>query len=107
MNTLSYFKIQATDVPKAVAFYKAVFGWNFVKEENFPIEYYRIETENMFGGILKRPMQTPPMEYGTNAFTCSFIVENFDAMAAIITQNGSTVAMPKLPYPAVAGRVIL
>ena len=95
MNTIAYFEIQATDVPKAVAFYKAVFGWNFVKEESFPIEYYRIETTTMYGGILKRPMKTPPMEFGTNAFTCSIQVESFDITAQIILNNGGQVAMSK------------
>jgi len=101
MNTIAYFEIQATDVPKAVAFYKAVFGWNFVKEESFPIEYYRIETTTMYGGILKRPMKTPPMEFGTNAFTCSIQVESFDITAQIILNNGGQVAMSKF---AVLGR---
>lgn len=101
MNTIAYFEIQATDVPQAVAFYKAVFGWNFVKEETFPIEYYRIETATMYGGILKRPFKTPPMEFGTNAFTCSIQVENFDTTAQIILDSGGQVAMPKF---AVAGR---
>ena len=101
MNTIAYFEIQAADVPLAVAFYKAVFGWSFVKEETFPIEYYRIETENMYGGVLKRPMKTPPMEFGTNAFTCSVHVQDFDVTAQIILQNGGQVAMPKF---AVTGR---
>jgi len=101
MNTIAYFEIQATDVPQAVAFYKAVFDWNFVKEESFPIEYYRIETANMYGGILRRPVKTPPMEFGTNAFTCSIQVENFDDTAQIILDSGGQVAMLKF---AVAGR---
>jgi len=101
MNTIAYFEIQAADVPQAVAFYKAVFGWNFVKEESFPIEYYRIETDSIYGGVLKRPVKTPPMEFGTNAFTCSIQVQNFDAAAQIILNNGGKVAMPKF---AVAGR---
>lgn len=101
MNTLAYFEIQATDVPKAKAFYEAVFGWAFVKEETFPIEYYRIETKSIFGGLLKRPVPVPPMGTGTSAFTCSMQVENFDATAQIIMDNGGQVAMAKF---AVTGR---
>lgn len=101
MNTLAYFEIQATDVPKAKAFYEAVFGWNFVKEKTFPIEYYRIETENIFGGLLKRFAPTPQLGGGTNAFTCSIQVENFDTTAKIILDNGGIVAMDKF---AVVGR---
>ena len=99
MNTIAYFEIQAADVPQAVAFYKAVFGWNFVKEESFPIEYYRIETENMYGGLLKRPVNTPPAEFGTNAFTCSVQVERFDAVTQLILDNGGQVAMAKFAVP--------
>jgi uncharacterized protein len=101
MNTVAYFEIQATDVLKSKAFYEAVFSWNFVKEETFPIEYYRIETENMYGGLLKRFAPTPAMGGGTNAFTCSIQVENFDNTAEIIMANGGIVAMAKF---AVAGR---
>jgi len=101
MNTLAYFEIQATDVPKAKAFYEAVFGWAFIKEETFPIEYYRIETENMYGGLLKRFAPTPAMGGGTNAFTCSIQIENFDNTAKVIMQNGGMVAMDKF---AMAGR---
>lgn len=99
MNSIAYFEIQASDVPKAVEFYKGVFGWNFVKEEHLPIEYYRIETGSMYGGILQRPVKTPPMEYGTNAFTCSVMVENFDAVAEKIIALGGQVAMPKFAIP--------
>lgn len=99
MNTLAYFEIQATDVPKAKAFYEAVFGWAFVKKETFPIEYYRIETKSIFGGLLKRPVPVPPMGTGTNAFTCSMQVENFDATAQLIIDNGGQVAMAKFAVP--------
>jgi len=99
MNTVAYFEIQATDVPKAVAFYRAAFNWDFIKEENFPIEYYRIETPGMYGGVLKRPVPPPPMGAGTNAFTCSIQIENFDATAQTIMDNGGQVAMPKFAVP--------
>ena len=99
MNTLSYFEIQAADVQKAKVFYEKVFGWNFVREIFTPIEYYRIETATVFGGLLERPAATPPPGQGTNAFTCSFQVENFDATAQLIIDNGGQVAMAKFPVP--------
>ena len=46
-------------------------------------------------------MKTPPLEFGTNAFTCSIQVERFNTTAQIITDHGGQVAMPKF---AVAGR---
>ena len=57
------------------------------------------ETRFLDGGLLKRPTKTPPPECGTNAFTCSMEVENFDATANKILQNGGTVALPKFAVP--------
>ncbi len=100
MNTIAYFEIQASEPQKLVTFYKNVFGWNFVKEEFVPIEYYRMtDTSGIFGAILKRPTQTPPPQYGTNAFTCSIQVENFDDSSKKILDNGGTVAMPEFAIP--------
>ena len=101
MNTIGYFEIQATDPKKLIPFYKSIFGWNFIKEEYVPIEYYRIETGNMNGGLLKRPAQAPPPQHGTNTFTCSVVVENFDKTAKSILANGGKVTMPKF---AILGR---
>ncbi|HKC68845.1 MAG TPA: VOC family protein [Bacteroidia bacterium] len=95
MNTLGYFEIQSSDPKRDVNFYQTVFGWKFEKQEFAPIEYYQIKTETLSGGLLKRPMKTPPMEFGTNAFTCSFQVADFDATAKKIMDMGGQVAMPK------------
>jgi uncharacterized protein len=99
MNTIGYFEIQSSDLQREIKFYKSVFGWKFIKEDLFPIEYYRIETNGINGGLLKRPVNTPPREYGTNAFTCSIIVESFDTTSGLILQNGGQVAMPKFAVP--------
>lgn len=99
MNTIAFFEIQSSDPMRDRLFYEAVFGWKFIKEELVPIEYYRIETEGMYGGLLKRPAHIPPSECGTNAFTCSIQVANFDETAAIILKNGGKVALPKFAVP--------
>jgi uncharacterized protein len=102
MNTVSYFEIQADDCERAVAFYKDIFGWEFTKEENLPIDYYRIKTDGMNGGLLKRPARRlPGQENGTNAFVCSVMVENFDTMAKEIVENGGVIALPKFAVPSV------
>ncbi len=101
MNTISYFEIQASDVQASLAFYRDIFGWRFVREELVPIEYYRIEDAGINGGLLKRPAKTPPQEFGTNAFTCSVMVESFDETAKQIIEKGGTVAMPKFAVPGV------
>lgn len=99
MNTVGYFEIQSSDPQREIAFYKNVFGWKFTKEEFVQIEYYRIETESMYGGLLKRPAPVPSSESGTNAFCCSIQVENFDKTQELILQNGGIVALPKFAIP--------
>ncbi len=99
MNNIAYFEIQSSDPTRDKAFYESLFGWKFVKEELLSIEYYRIETDNMHGGLLKRPAKTPPMEFGTNAFTCSIQVSSFDQTASLIQKLGGQVALPKFAVP--------
>ena len=99
MNTIGYFEIQSSEPAREIEFYKTVFGWAFIKDPHIPIEYYRIETNDMNGGLLKRPVKTPPSEFGTNAFTCSIQVENFDETAKTIMTNGGKIAMPKFAIP--------
>ncbi len=99
MNTIGYFEIQSSDPKREINFYTAVFGWKFTKEENLPIEYYRIETENIHGGLLKRPDDTPPVNQGTNAYVCSIEVPDYDETHQIILKNGGEIAMPKFAVP--------
>ena len=99
MNTIGYFEIQSSDISRDIQFYQSVFGWKFIKEEFVPIEYYRIETNGIGGGLLKRPCKVPPIEFGTNAFTCSVQVGNFDKTAELIVQHGGQIAMPKFAIP--------
>ncbi len=99
MNTISYFEIQSSNPERDVQFYQAIFGWIFSPVEGLPIEYYQIKTENMFGGLLKRPVEIPPTHFGTNAFICSIQVENFDETSNKILENGGQIAMPKFAVP--------
>lgn len=99
MNQLCYFEIQSSNPAREAAFYQQVFGWTFTKIEGLPIEYYQIESPAMHGGLLARPASTPPTHCGTNAFTCSFEVENFDAAAEKISANGGQIAMEKFAIP--------
>ncbi len=99
MNNPAYFEIQASDLGKTIHFYTEIFGWKFIKEEGLPIEYYRIETEGVRGGLLKRPANIPPQECGTNSFTCSMMVENYDASAQKIMTHGGIVVMSKFAVP--------
>ena len=99
MNTVSYFEIQSTKPEREINFYKSVFGWAFIKEPAVPIEHYRIETNSIYGGLLKRPAPVPPPGTGTNAFVCSVQVDSFDKTNDIILQNGGQIALPKFAVP--------
>ena len=99
MNTISYFEIQSSDPGRDIKFYASIFSWKFIKEEFVPIEYYRIETNTIYGGLLKRPAKIPPKEHGTNAFVCSVLVENFDDTSDKIIKAGGQIALPKFAIP--------
>ena len=99
MNTIGYFEIQSSDPARDISFYEAVFDWKFTKQENVPVEYYLIQTNSIFGGLLKRPAPIPPSGSGTNAFVCSVQVANYDATHQLIMAYGGQVAMTKFAVP--------
>lgn len=101
VNTIGYFEIQTSNPEREIKFYHSLFGWVFTKDEGLPIEYYRIETNTINGGLLKRPAKIPPQEFGTNAFVCSVQVESFDKTSEQILSFGGQIAMPKF---AIVGR---
>ncbi len=101
MNSVGYFEIQADEPSRAVRFYSGVFGWKFEQVPGLPVEYWRIETDGISGGLLKRPALPPPPQSGTNAFVCSMQVVDFDATAAAILKAGGIVALPKFAVPGV------
>lgn len=100
MNNIIYFEIQSSNPERDIKFYSEVFTWTFTKVDGLPIQYYQIETPNLLhGGLLERPAQTPPTHCGTNAFTCSIQVENFDETAEKILALGGQVALEKFAIP--------
>jgi predicted enzyme related to lactoylglutathione lyase len=99
MNTIGYFEIQSSAPGREIKFYNSIFGWKFIREKFVPIEYYRIETNSINGGLLKRSAPVPPKEHGTNAFVNSIQVESFDKTSKLIEKNGGQIAMPKFAIP--------
>ena len=100
MNDPRYFELQADDPARAAAFYREVFGWELVRDEAMPIEYWRIDTGGgINGAILKRPVAAPPERSGTNAAVISMQVESFDAVADAIHRSGGIDAMAKFAVP--------
>lgn len=99
MNSPYYFEIQGTDPAVLVDFYKTVFNWDITPIPDMPIPYWRVETEGIAGGILKRPVAAPGTHVGTNAYTTSMEVESFDATAKRILDHGGQIAMEKFAIP--------
>jgi predicted enzyme related to lactoylglutathione lyase len=99
MNTIGYFEIQSSDPERDTRFYNSLFGWEFQKDLNIQIPYYRIYSAGINGAMLMRPAKTPEQEYGTNAFCCSVQVADFDVVAKKIIQSGGKEAMPKFAVP--------
>lgn len=98
-NAPSYFEIQVSDCARAIRFYSEVFGWQFTEVKGLPIEYWQIQTATYAGGLLNPGVAKPSGPQGTNAFTCSVEVADFDATAGKITGLGGIVAMAKFPIP--------
>lgn len=94
-----YFEIQANELERAVEFYTKVFSWKILPQPGLPIPYWHIEAGQNSGGLLTRPAKTPAAGHGTNAFVCSFEVDNFDVTADVIMQLGGQVALPKFAVP--------
>lgn len=101
MNTIGYFEIQSSNPSREIEFYQTIFGWKFIREKLVSIEYYRIATNSINGGLLKRPAQMPPVNNGTNAFVNSVQVQSFDNTSKLILENGGRIALPKF---AISGR---
>jgi len=98
MPRVMHFEIHAEDVARALAFYKAAFGWTPVQE--MPgLGYYLISTgegAGIDGAIMKR-MGAPPSDgQPVNCYTCIIGVDDIDAAGAAAVAAGATVAMPKM-----------
>ncbi len=111
MNRITHFEIQADDTARAIKFYEGVFGWKIQKWEDsepgtdywFIMSAEQVSTEpGINGGLLKRPCPAPKPEQGTNAFVCTIVVDDFDAIASKIVAAGGTVAMPKFAIKGMA-----
>jgi uncharacterized protein len=97
----AYFEIQADQTDRAQRFYTDIFGWKFNRAKGTPVEYWRIETADGRGGLLRRPAPAPPPRSGANAYVCSFEVSNFDSTADTILKCGGTTALAKFAVPGV------
>ncbi len=119
MNRIAHFEIHADDIPRAVNFYKNVFGWEFQEWTGGDKPYWMIMTDSknspqaadkdskevgINGGLLKRPEGCKPVEKGqaVTGFVCTAVVENYDETAKKILENGGIEALPKFEIAGMA-----
>jgi predicted enzyme related to lactoylglutathione lyase len=100
-NNLSFFAINADDVPRARRFYETVFGWSF--EPWGPPHFYLIETGKeqaaVRGGLQERRELAPGQKM--IGFECTISVANIDQAIRAIEANGGRIAAPKFHIPTV------
>ena len=110
-HRLVHFEIHVADEQKAMAFYKAVFGWEFQK---WPIPkpdgteeiYWGIitgpkEEAGINGGLVKRRGPAPAEGAGVNGYVCTMVVTDVDEAVAKALAAGATIALPKFTIPGV------
>ena len=100
-NNVSWFAINADDVPRARKFYQTVFGWSF--EPWGPPNFYLIETGKepitMGGGLQERRELVAGQKMV--GYECTITVADIDGTIHAIEANGGRLAMPKAHIPTV------
>jgi predicted enzyme related to lactoylglutathione lyase len=88
-----------------VKFYTVVFNWQIRKWDG-PMEYWMVMTgdpqaRGIDGGLVRRRGPAPAEGQAVNAFVCTVDVANVDTSIKAATDNGGTLALPKMPVPGV------
>jgi predicted enzyme related to lactoylglutathione lyase len=108
MNSLVHFEIHASDPEKIAAFYKDVFGWEFIDYKMPGMEYWGVMTcakgaaNAINGGMMRRKGPAPENGAAVNAFVCTLLVEDIDALMKKAEAHGATLAVPKAAIPGMA-----
>jgi predicted enzyme related to lactoylglutathione lyase len=105
MPRVVHFEVHAEDPQRAVAFYQAVFGWEFSKWGG-PQDYWLIKTgpdgaPGINGGLLRRHGPAPAPMQAVNSYVCTVDVPSVDEYLAKATAAGGTTAMAKMAIPGV------
>jgi predicted enzyme related to lactoylglutathione lyase len=101
-NPISFFAINADDVPRARQFYQTVFGWNF--EPWGPPNFYVIDTGTgqagaAHGGLQERRELAPGQKM--IGYECTIGVADVDKTLRATEANGGRIASPKFYVPTV------
>lgn len=102
MPRVVHFEIHAGDPERAIAFYRALFGWEFTRW-NSELEYWLVKTgegqPGIDGGLIRRRGEID----GTAAiaYVCTVDVAAVDETAKRAVELGGQVVVPKMPIPGV------
>ena len=101
-NNIAHFAIHADDLDRAVAFYTAVFGWQF--EAWGPPGFFMIRTgtddaPGIHGSLQQR--SEPAGDGGPRMFECTIGVDDIDSITAAILEHGGTLRHDKMQLPGV------
>ena len=88
-HDLAHFAIHADDVPRAKAFYGAVFGWSF--RAWGPPDFWLIETSPGAPHGALQARQVPLTGEGRRGFECTIAIEDLDAISTAIVEHGGQV----------------
>ncbi|HEX4933296.1 MAG TPA: VOC family protein [Gemmatimonadaceae bacterium] len=105
MPRVVHFEIHAENPDRAIAFYRAAFGWAFAPWGP-PGGYWLVTTgadgePGINGGLVPRRGAPPAEGQPVNAFVCTVDVPDVDASVATILGHGGTMALPKMAIPGV------
>ena len=97
MSRVVHFEISAEDAPRAVGFYREVFGWEF-RELGGPRDYWLVTTgpdgePGINGGVFRRD--------GPAGFVNTVQVDSVDEAASKVEAGGGRVVVPKMAVPGV------
>jgi len=96
MTNLAHFAVNADDVDAARRFYETVLGWRF--HAWGPPGFFQIETGDdgdpgIWGALQQRRELVPGVR--TVGFECTFGVDDVDAVAKAVVDNGGKILMEK------------
>lgn len=107
MPRVVHFEIHAEQPERAIAFYSAVFGWQFPQWMD---DYWGVITggegeAGIDGGLLPRRGPAPVSGAPVNAFMCTVSVDDVEAYAQKAAEHGGEIVVPRMSIPG-AGHVM-
>jgi predicted enzyme related to lactoylglutathione lyase len=109
MNRVAHFEIHASDIKRAVEFYTKVFGWQMQEWKGLADPYWMVMTADkeskevgINGGMIIRKGPAPVEGQAVNAYVCTMVVDNIDAIGQAILAAGGTLALPKFAIKGMA-----